>query len=159
MTNTTRRLAMVGLATLLVTAAPILAACSGNAEPVTGSEAVQTATSATAEASQASSPSSPAADAETQVQVGADLPLPDTWPAALPSYDGGRLVSVMVIGEGAEVNAIWATDAPWQVAAAAMAAAMQSAGYATDASTEAEDMSSVDFTGQRLHGQHHRLQR
>jgi len=82
-----------------------------------------------------------------QVQIGSDVTMPDNWPAAVPKFDGGKLTSVMVAGDGASVNAMWSTDASAADAAKAYGDALTSAGFTQDQTTNAGGVESSQYSG------------
>jgi len=83
----------------------------------------------------------------SQVQIGENLAVPDSWPAAVPTYDGGALLSVTVDGDGSRANAMWKTDAAAEDAIDAYTAALISAGFAPREVNEMEGVNTADFTG------------
>ena len=82
-----------------------------------------------------------------QVQIGSDVTMPDNWPAAVPKFDGGKLTSVMVAGDGASVNAMWSTDASAADAAKAYGDALTGAGFTQDQTTNAGGVESSQYSG------------
>jgi hypothetical protein len=84
------------------------------------------------------------ATAEAPGDESADLP--DNWPAGLPPYEGGRLVSVIISDDGLNVNAVWGSDATAQDAWAAMDTALRDEGFAPTRETGGEDMLVEDET-------------
>lgn len=137
------------LAVLVTLAIPALASCGGGSaeSAVISSDApATTAASASVTASADGAPT-PHASEDTTVGVGNDVPLPGNWPAAIPAYEGGSLVSVVVVGDGSEINATWLTDASTPEAAADMDAAMKAAGFTSGVNATASGMSSVDYAG------------
>jgi hypothetical protein len=81
------------------------------------------------------------------IQLGENVSLPDNWPAEVPAYDGGSLMTVVVSGDGATVNAVWLSDASPEDAMAAYSAILESAGYTKGDVTAAAGMSTSTFTG------------
>lgn len=81
------------------------------------------------------------------VQIGDDVSVPDNWPAEVPIYDGGKLKSVMVAGDGASVNAVWQTDATAEEAAKAYGDALLAAGYTAGSTIDAAGAMGGDYTG------------
>lgn len=83
----------------------------------------------------------------TQVQIGENLAVPDSWPSAVPTYEGGTLLSVTVDGDGSQANAMWKADVPATDAIAAYSAALVSAGFTAGDVNDMEGVSTADFTG------------
>ena len=81
------------------------------------------------------------------VQSGDDVSVPDNWPAEVPIYDGGKLKSVMVAGDGASVNAVWQADGTADEAAKAYGAALEAAGFTPGDMTSTAGMTGGDYTG------------
>lgn len=82
-----------------------------------------------------------------QVQIGSDVTMPDNWPSVVPQFDGGKLTSVMVAGDGASVNAMWSTDASAADAAKAYGDALTGAGFKQDQTTNAGGVESSQYSG------------
>ena len=82
-----------------------------------------------------------------QVQIGSDVTMPANWPAAVPKFDGGKLTSVMVAGDGSSVNAMWSTDASAADAAKAYGDALTGAGFTQDQATNAGGVESSQYSG------------
>ena len=73
--------------------------------------------------------------------------MPDNWPAAVPQFQGGKLASVMVAGDGASVNAMWTTEAAVADAAKSYGDALTGAGFTQDQTTNAGGMESSQYSG------------
>jgi hypothetical protein len=82
-----------------------------------------------------------------QVQIGENVKMPDNWPSQVPQFEGGKLASVMVAGDGASVNALWTTDAALPDAAKAYRDALAAAGYTQDDTMSADGLESGNHTG------------
>ena len=107
MTNTRRRVATAAAAACLLLAAPILAACSNDAE----SAAEQSVIDAVGGDVNLESGGMDVTSSDgTQIQVGENVTLPSNWPATMPTYEVGTLISVMASGDLSTLNAIWTTD-------------------------------------------------
>ena len=65
----------------------------------------------------------------TQVQIGGNATIPDSWPSAIPVFEGGTLASVTASADGASVSAVWFTDQAPADAIASYDALMTAAGY------------------------------
>jgi len=127
MTNTRRRAAVAAAAACLLLAAPVLTACSNDAE----STAEQSVIDAVGGDVNLESGGMDVTSSDgTQIQVGDDVTLPSNWPATMPTYEVGKLISVMASGDLSTLNAIWTTDNSPDVAAAAYGDALAKAGYA-----------------------------
>ena len=83
----------------------------------------------------------------TQVQIGENLSIPDSWPAAVPTYDGGTLLTVSVEGDGSRANAMWKADVAAQAAIDAYSAALTSAGFTAGTVNDMDGVSTADFSG------------
>lgn len=123
MTNTGRRAVAAAAAACLMLSAPILTACSGGAE----SAAEQ---SVGGDVNLESGGMDVTSSDGTQIQVGENVTLPSNWPATMPTYEVGTLISVMASGDLSTLNAIWTTDNPPDIAASAYGDALAKAGYA-----------------------------
>ncbi len=86
-------------------------------------------------------------DQGNNVTIGDDVPIPDNWPAEIPVLEGGKLVSVMVAGDGASVNAMWTTPASAEETMAAYGAALESAGFTADSTSNTSGMVNSEYTG------------
>ncbi len=75
--------------------------------------------------------------------IGSDLALPDFWPADVPPFDGGSLISVVESGEGA--SGTWQVEGNVTDVAEAYRATLEGAGYTIEEGMTAEDM--VTFAG------------
>jgi len=82
-----------------------------------------------------------------EIQVGGDVTLPDNWPAEVPTVDGGKLVTVMVAGDGASVNAMWTTEASTADTAASYSSALTAAGYTQEQTSAAGDIQNSQWLG------------
>ncbi|MEI6360673.1 MAG: hypothetical protein WCP95_00935 [Actinomycetes bacterium] len=82
-----------------------------------------------------------------QVQLGEDVTMPGNWPAAVPQLEGGKLVSVMVAGDGASANAMWTTDAAVADAAKSYSDALIGAGFTADQNANAAGAETGQFSG------------
>jgi hypothetical protein len=82
-----------------------------------------------------------------QVQIGEDVQMPGNWPTEVPQFQGGKLASVMVAGDGASVNAMWTTKAAVADAAKAYGDALVSAGYTQDQTANAGGTESSQYSG------------
>ncbi len=70
--------------------------------------------------------------------------LPPGWPADLPAYTGGRLVSAVVTDDGLNINAVWGTAASPEEAWADMDARLRAAGFLPSGESGGEDMRLAD---------------
>ena len=126
MTNTRRRAAVAAVAACLMLAAPALTACSNDAE----SAAEQSVADAVGGDVNLESGGLDVTSSDgTQIQVGENVTLPSNWPATMPTYEAGTLISVMVSGDLSTLNAIWTTENAADVAATAYGEALTNAGY------------------------------
>lgn len=126
-----RRLAMLAGAALLTF--PALAACGGAAENVAQNVAEQAAENAMGGGDvDISDDSMTMTDAEgNQLAIGADVSLPDSWPAEIPLLDGGTLSVASVQADGT-AYAMWSTEDTPVEAADAYGAQLEAAGFAMD---------------------------
>lgn len=85
-------------------------------------------------------------DEGNEMAIGEDVSLPDSWPADVPTYDGGSLAMVSVEGDGS-AGASWMTDATPEEAAAAYGAALLDAGYTEESTTNMGGMVVNEYTG------------
>lgn len=81
------------------------------------------------------------------IQMGEDVAVPDNWPAEVPVYDNGRLISVMVAGDGSSVNAVWQTDATTEEAAADYGTALESSGFTVGDTSAISGMTNATYEG------------
>lgn len=123
----TRRATATAIAACLLLTAPVLSACSNAAESAVEQAAGE---AIGGDVDLESGGMNVTSSDGTQIQVGENVTLPSNWPAIMPTYDVGTLISVMASGDGATLNAIWTTDNPADVAAAAYGDALTKAGYA-----------------------------
>jgi hypothetical protein len=138
------RLATAALAGMLVLGGVALSGC-GNAVQGAVEEAAGKAIGGNVDIS--SDGLSVTSSGGNQVQIGADVAIPDNWPDAVPPFDGGKLTSVMIAGDGSQINAIWAVDGTADDAMKAYGAALESAGFTAGETVTAADMTSNDYTG------------
>jgi hypothetical protein len=82
-----------------------------------------------------------------QVQLGENVTMPGNWPADVPQFAGGKLVSVMVAGDGASANAMWTTDTATADAAKAYADALTGAGFTQDQNANAAGAETGQYSG------------
>lgn len=85
-------------------------------------------------------------DQGNKFTVGADVALPDNWPAEIPTFDGGTLSLVSVEGSG-RVSAVWVTEASVEEASAAYVGALKAAGYTETSMANANGMVVGTYTG------------
>lgn len=121
-----------------------LAGCSSAAE---GSDAVASTPSASAPSPAAPSPGGPTPSALPALPDAEQTsPLPAGWPAGLPGYAGGTIISAVVSEDGLNVNAVWSTQATADEAWAEMDAALRAEGFVLSAEAGGEDMLVEDDT-------------
>jgi hypothetical protein len=144
MTRTNGRLATAALAAMLVLGAPVLSACGGAAQQA-AEEAAGNAIGGNVDIGSAGVTVQDSAG--NNITIGEDVTLPDNWPSEIPVYDGGKLSSVMIAGDGASLNAVWLTDASVADAAKAYGAALTAAGFTSDTTSSAGGMSGGDYSG------------
>ncbi len=144
MMHPTRRLTTAALVALLVIGVPVLTSCGGAAQQA-AEEAAGNAIGGDVDINEDGVTVQDSAG--NNITIGEDVALPDNWPAELPAYDGGKLASVMVAGDGSSINAIWMTDEDAATAAAAYGATLEAAGFTSGTATNAEGMSGGDYTG------------
>ncbi|MDO8307857.1 MAG: hypothetical protein Q7V58_05815 [Actinomycetota bacterium] len=82
-----------------------------------------------------------------EMLMGEDVAVPDNWPSEVPIYDNGRLISVMVAGDGSNVNAVWQTDATTEEAAATYGAALESSGFTVGDTSAVSGMTNATYEG------------
>lgn len=82
-----------------------------------------------------------------EMQLGENVSVPDNWPSEVPVYDNGKLISVMVAGDGSSVNAVWQTDATTEEAAAAYGAALESSGFTVGDTSAMSGMTNSTYEG------------
>lgn len=73
--------------------------------------------------------------------IGSDLALPDTWPADVPPFDGGSLVSVMDSGTGS--TGTWQVEGSVKDVADSYRAALEGAGYSLEEGLVSEEMVTI----------------
>ena len=73
--------------------------------------------------------------------IGSDLALPDNWPADVPPFDGGSLVSVMDSGTG--VTGTWQVDGSVKDVADSYRATLEGAGYSLEEGLVSEQMVTI----------------
>jgi hypothetical protein len=139
-----RRLMTATLVALLALGTPALTSCGGAAQKA-AEEAAGNAIGGNVDIN--SGGVTVQDSAGNNITIGDDVSLPDNWPKEIPAYEGGKLSSVMVAGDGSSVNTIWTTDATAEEAAKAYGAALESAGFTLGNTTNAEGMSGGDYTG------------
>ena len=76
--------------------------------------------------------------------IGSDLALPDTWPADVPAYDGGSLVSVMDSGNGS--TGTWQVEGSVKEVADGYRATLEGAGYSLEEGLVSEEMVTIGGT-------------
>lgn len=115
-----------------------LSACSSPAEEIAESVAEQAVEEAVGGEVDISGDSVTVTDADgNEVAVGSSVVVPDSWPAALPRYDG-TLAMVSVQADGS-VYAMWTTETTPEDAAAAYGAQLEAAGYAMEQEAQMVD--------------------
>jgi hypothetical protein len=82
-----------------------------------------------------------------EMQLGENVSVPDNWPAEIPVYDNGKLISVMVAGDGSSVNAVWQTDATVEEAAAAYGSALEASGFTAGDTSAITGMTNATYDG------------
>lgn len=92
-----------------------------------------------------SGPSEAAVEADSTVVLGGDA-LPDDWPAALPGFPQGALVSAALSEQATQINAVWHSDQDPQATWTLMDEELRSAGYATTADLDGTDNRIEDDT-------------
>jgi hypothetical protein len=137
-------MAAVGLGLVVALAVPALAGCSGAVQGAV-EKAAGNAIGGNVDIN--SGGLSVTDSNGNEVQIGADVTIPDNWPAEVPRVEGGKLVSVMVAGDGSSVNAMWTVSGAPADAAKAYGDALTAAGYAQDQTTSAGDVESTQWTG------------
>ena len=88
-------------------------------------------------------------DEGNEVAIGENVAVPDTWPAAVPLYDGGTLQMISVQADGA-ATAMWLAEGTPADAAAAYGAALEEAGFAPDSESNMGGMIVNSYTGNGL---------
>lgn len=73
--------------------------------------------------------------------IGSDLALPDTWPADVPPFDGGSLVSVVDSGSGS--TGTWQVEGSVKDVADSYRAALEGAGYSLEEGMVSEEMVTI----------------
>lgn len=144
MTGSTRRLVTAAFAALLVLGSPMLTACGGAAQQA-AEEAAGNAIGGNVDIN--SDGVTVEDSAGNNITIGDDVTLPDNWPSEVPTYDAGKLSSVMVAGDGSSVQAMWTTDATPEDAAKAYGDALLAAGFTAGTTTNVEGMTGGDYTG------------
>jgi hypothetical protein len=141
---THRRTAVLALAALLALGAPMVSAC-GSAVQGAVEKAAGDAIGGNVDIN--SNGLSVTDSNGNQIQIGEDVAMPDNWPSAVPKFDGGKLASVMVAGDGASVNAMWTTDASADEAAKAYNDALLGAGFTQEQSMAAGGVGGGTYSG------------
>jgi hypothetical protein len=136
------------LAAVLLAGAPLLAACGGVAQQA-AEQAAEKAVGGNVDITDDGIKVQ--ASGGNEIQIGADVAVPDNWPKEIPVPDGAKLTSVMVAGDGSSVNAMWSTEGTAADVASAYDAALTGAGFtqdntATVAGTVANDYSGNGYT-------------
>ncbi len=67
-------------------------------------------------------------DANGEIVLGG-TDLPEGWPPEVPAYDGGTVLSAVVLDDGGTVNASWASDEDALAAWTGMDTALREAGF------------------------------
>jgi hypothetical protein len=111
---------------LLVLAVAATVAISGCSSGDSNSDSGTTASAATEASQRASSPAESAEPGDVAIG-GASVP--DSWPAEVPPYAGGTLMTAVVLDDGGTINASWATDQDADAAWADMDAQLRDRGY------------------------------
>ena len=83
----------------------------------------------------------------TQVQIGENAAIPDNWPSAVPTYDGGTLLTVSVSADASQASGMWKTDQPAKDAITAYSSALTSAGFTAGQVNDMDGVTTADFTG------------
>jgi len=85
-------------------------------------------------------------DEGNEAAIGENVPIPDSWPSAVPLYDGGQVAMVSVNAEeGAMI--MWRIELSATDAADAYAALLEDAGFTEDSTTNAGGMIISQYTG------------
>ena len=144
MANHRRRLTIALLSATLLAGVPALAACGDVAE-----SAIENAAGAGIDGDVDIDDGNLTVTQSdgTQVQIGENLSVPENWPAEVPTYDGGKLMTVTVDGDGSRANAMWQTDTPVADVMAAYSAALAAAGYTVGTNSDMGELRTADFTG------------
>ncbi len=77
--------------------------------------------------------------------MGSDLSLPDSWPPAVPVFEGGSLSVVSVSGGNA--NAMWTYEGSGDDALAAYRSALESAGYVIETESTIGGLTVINAQG------------
>ena len=139
-----RRIVTLAIATVLALGAPVLAGCSSAVQGAV-EKAAGDAIGGNVDIN--SNGLSVTDSNGNQVQIGEDVTMPDNWPAEVPQFEGGKLASVMVAGDGASVNAMWTTEASVADAAKSYGDALTGAGFTQDQTANAGGMENAQYTG------------
>lgn len=73
--------------------------------------------------------------------IGSDLALPDTWPADVPPFEGGSLISVMDSGNGS--TGTWQVDGTVKEIGDSYRATLEGAGYSLEEGLVSEEMVTI----------------
>ena len=79
--------------------------------------------------------------------MGSNLSLPDSWPTAVPAFDGGSL-SVVSVSAG-NANAMWTYEGSAEDALASYRAALESAGYVIETESAIGGLTVINANGDR----------
>lgn len=82
------------------------------------------------------------------IAIGENIDVPENWPAEVPLFEGGSMVSVSVNADGT-AGAMWTTDTTAEEAAAAYDKTLTAAGYTQ---TETANMGGMIVTGYEGNG-------
>lgn len=77
--------------------------------------------------------------------MGSNLSLPDSWPAAVPAFEGGSLSVVSVSGGNA--NALWTYEGAGDAALAAYRSALENAGYVIETESTIGGLTVINAMG------------
>ena len=140
------RFGSIALATVLIIGTPALAACGEAiqqgaeqlAENAVGGDVDITDQGVTIEGK-----------GGEDLAMGSNLSLPDSWPSAVPAFEGGSLSVVSVSGGSA--NAMWTYEGTGADALAAYRSALESAGYVIESESTIGGLTVISADGNGYH--------
>ncbi len=144
MSRNRRRIAVAVMSVALLLGAPILTAC-GNAVEGALENAAGDAIGGDVDISDDSL--SVTSSDGTQMQIGENISIPDTWPGDVPLYEGGKLQTVTVSGDASQASAMWQTDQAAEDAVAAYSSQIVGAGFTAGQVNNMGGVNTADFTG------------
>ncbi len=144
--NSNRKRAVAIASAGLIVSIPMLSGCmtvassqADMAEAVASEEAATSADAAVADGGSAAADGSATGEAEAAI--------PAEWPAVLPVYKGGTLVTASAADDATDANAVWLSTDTYDVAAKDYGKLLLAAGFTLDTDTTSAGLAGGEYSG------------